>query len=260
MKTIMTIKPTATSLSSNAGAQGPAPSASSVLRSTPVAPLQEPEFICWEDSGLAGSQAALACALGGLHAQVADSILPALLNSELSAQLRQLDQTILERRLEREQLALSTVGFRIHAVLEVARGVRALFAQAPGTHILAEPLPAQLVQDLELAGIHWEGRVSLATWAAHVEAALRRLQRERHALQLLLREVQEEMELVAVQTEVGAVLASGARYLLTHLQASDSFAPGKCRTLERLEAHVYQPLAKDWYWLLDPQGECDGED
>jgi len=260
METIMHSKSTETSLSSTAGTQAPAPSASSVLRSSPMAPLQEPEFICWEDSGLAGSQAALACALGGLQAQVADSILPALLKSELSAQLRQLDQTLLERRLEREQLALSNVQFRIQAVLEVARGVRALFAQAPGAHLLAEQLPEQLVQDLEVAGIHWEGRVSLATWVAHVEAALRRWQRERHALQLLLREVQEEMELVAVQTEVGAVLASGARHLLTHLQASDSSAPEKARTLEHLQAHVYQPLAKDWYWLLDPQGESDGKD
>ncbi|WP_146139340.1 hypothetical protein [Simplicispira suum] len=252
-------KSTETTLSSISGAQGPAPSPTTLLRSLPVAPLQEPEFICWEDSGLAGSQAALACALGGLQAQVADSILPALLNSELSAQLRQLDQSILERRLEREQLALSNVGFRIQAVLEVARRVRALFAQAPNAHILSEPLPAQLTQDLELAGIHWEGRVSLATWAAHVEAALRRLQRERHALELLKRELQEELELVTVQTEVGAVLATGAQHLLTHLQASDSSAPEKGRTQEHLQAHVYQPLGKDWYWLLDPQGENDGE-
>jgi|GEM_PF-2493935 len=251
---------TEASLSATAGTQGPAPSATSLLLSSPVAPLQEPEFICWEDSGLAGSQAALACALGGLQAQVADSILPALLNSELSPQLRQLDQKILERRLEREQLALSTVGFRIQGVLEVARGVQALFAQAPSSHLLRGELPQQLVEDMDLAGIHWEERVSLATWAAHVEAALRRLQRERHALQLLLREVQEEIELVAVQTEVGAVLAGGAQQLLTQLQTSDASAPGKSRTLEHLQAHVYQPLSKDWYWLLDPQGEFDGEE
>lgn len=260
METVMHTKSTETSLFSTAGAQGPALSASSVLRSSPVAPLQEPEFICWEDSGLAGSEAALACALGGLQAQVADSILPDLLHSELSDKLREMDQSILDRRIEREQLALSNVQLRIQVVLEVARGVRALFAQAPGAHILAEPLPEQLARDLEIAGIHWEGRASLATWSAHVEAALRRLQRERHALQLLLRELQEKNELVAVQTEVGAVLGTGAQHLLTHLQASDTSAPEKGRTLEHLQAHVYQPLAKDWYWLLDPQGESDGED
>ena len=256
----MLSKSTETALSSASGTQGPAPFASSLLRSLPVAPQQEPEFICWEDSGLAGSQAALACALGGLQAQVADSILPALLNSELSAQLRQLDQRILERRLEREQLALSNVAVRIQSVLEVARGVRALFAQAPSADTLAGPLPEQLIRDLELAGIHWEGRVSLATWAAHVEAGLRRLQRERHALELLQRELQEEIELVAVQTEVGAVLAAGAQHLLTHLQASHSSASEKGRTQEHLQAHMYQPLGKDWYWLLDPQGECEGEE
>ena len=255
----MHLKSTKTAPSSTAGEQGSAPSASSVLHSIPVPTLQESEFICWEDSGLTDSQAALACALGGLHAQVADSILPTLLKSELSTELRLLDQTILERRLEREQLALSIVGFRIQAVLDVARGVQALFVQAPGADLLVEPLPEQLAQDLELAGMHWEGCVSLTTWAAHVEAALRRWQRERHALQLLLREAQEEQELVAVQTEVGAVLASGTRHLLTHVQASDSSAPGKWRTQKHLQTHECQPLAKNWYWLLDPQCESDGE-
>ena len=255
----MPVQSTQTALSSTAGEQGSASSALSVLHSSPVAVLQESEFICWEDSGLAGSQAALACALGGLHAQVADSILPMLLKSELSAPLRLLEQTILERRLERERLALSIVGARIQAVLEVTDGVQALFAQAPRADLLAEPLPEQLAQDLELAGMHWEGGVSLATWAAHVEATLRHWQRERHALELLLREAQEELELVAVQTQVGAVLAGGAGHLLTHLQASDASAPGKCRTQKHLQAHGDQPLAKNWFWLLDPQGECDGE-
>jgi len=224
--------------------------------------VSEPEFICYESTGLPAPYAVLACELAAVHTNWPDwcqgldatDFEPSKVAHEvkrLKGGVEACDQ--LMGRVDGQLIQLNTF----------AEHLKSAFTASVSDPATLASLPKRLANELRATGLAYDAPSHLCGWSTLLMGALEQLQHMRRLCHSERAEHTEALERIVMSSQILGIAQIGTLELVKCLEDPQNKAAqtytGR-RALLHLKQHMQDPLTKSWYWLLDESGESDEDE